>query len=357
MLQPCRSRGASNESVTECNNMLDLVHSGVVPTSFCSTCPYAIPPAVDFFAATDHLMMQKQRRGEIRAIPKPCGGCLETKHRTPSPSGDLQFVWPYWHAGANGDEIRFSVRSVEKFFDGESRCTIIGDRPPWFSGHCISQKKVPKNTSNRGFRDTLSKLWTAANSSEINSGFLWMMDDIYFLKKFSFEQISAPMAEPFHNASGNTWQRLKKQTMEVLSALGHTTHDYATHLPHYVEREKIKAMFDVFNLHDRILIWEILYGNTYRESPHRSRPFLTRLYTPISSKTEIPFLTEASVMNHTASAWNEYLRRFLIELLPDKSPSETDDGKFHRTQKKTYRTVKRRPVETHRDYIESNKTK
>lgn len=310
-----------------------------------------------FFEQTNRLLQQLQESGEIVANARHCGECPDAKRRQLQPQRVLQFVWPYWHAGANGDEIRFSVRSVEKFFDGEAKCTIIGDRPPWFGGHCITQKRSPNSTHHRGFRDTLAKLWTAANSPEVDFGFVWMMDDIYFMKKFSFEQISAPMAESFHNASGNTWQLLKKQTMEVLSALGHTTHDYATHLPHYVEREKIKAMFDAFNLHDRILIWEILYGNTYRESPHRSRPFLTRLYTPISSKTEIPFLTEASVMNHTASAWNEYLRRFLIDLLPDRSPSETDDGKFHRTQKKTYRTVKRRPVETHRDYIESNKTK
>ena len=356
-MQPCTHRGIVNSAnECECRNTNDLIHPGVVPLEICMVCPFAETPG-DFFHQTSRLLINKQRRGEISQSKKSCGGCGSTKRRKPDQSFDLQFVWPYWAGGAKGDELRFSIRSVEKFFDGRVQCTIIGDKPIWFGGHHIPQRKITKGTPNRGFRDVLTKLWTAANHDAVSDDFIWMMDDIYFMKKFSFEQISAPMAEPFHNASGNTWQRLKKQTMEVLSALGHTTHDYATHLPHYVEREKIKAMFDAFSLHDRVLIWEILYGNTYRESPHRSRPFLTRLYTPISSKTEIPFLTEASVMNHTTSAWNEYLRRFLIELLPDKSPSETDDGKFHRMQKKKYGTVKRRPVETHRDYIESNKTK
>lgn len=267
----------------------------------------------------------------------------------------MQFVWPYWHGGANGDEIRFSVRSVEKFFGGESRCTIIGDRPPWFSGHCISQKKVPRTTRHRGFRDTLSKLWTAANSSEINSDFVWMMDDIYFLKPLSFEQISTPMAEPFRNSCGNSWQALKTETAKVLEESGHTTHDYATHLPQHVEQEKIKSLFADFGLHDRVLIWEILYGNIYRENPVRTRPFLVRLYRPVGSSHEKIFIAKSSVMNHIASVWNDDMRNFLIHMLPEKSISETDDYKVYRKRTNSGRVVKRRPIETHRDYIEANR--
>lgn len=269
----------------------------------------------------------------------------------------LQFVWPYWHGGANGDEIRFSVRSVEKFFDGEPVCTIIGDRPPWFSGHCIIQKQVPRKTKHRGFRDTLSKLWTAANSTEIDYDFVWMMDDIYFLKPVSFKQVSTPMAEPFHNVAANSWQMLKCETISVLSAIGETTHDYATHLPQYVEKDKIKSLFSDFGLHERVLIWEILYGNRYRENPIRTRPFLARLYKQVGSNKENLFIPQASVMNHIASAWTDDMRNFLIDLLPDKSPSEMDDYKVYRKTKKSGRVVKRRPRETHRDYIEANKQK
>ena len=116
-----------DEDNVGCDNIEDLMHGGVVPRSFCQICQYA--------TLSENLNTVSRKQRDERHKPKPCSGCLGPKRRTTKGSHDLQFVWPYWHGGANGDEIRFSVRSVEKFFEGSAKCTIIGDKPPWFTGH------------------------------------------------------------------------------------------------------------------------------------------------------------------------------------------------------------------------------
>jgi len=157
-----------------------IVTPGIVPADWCLRCPVweAVRPK-NFFEQTHSLWVQEQRRGNYTPQAKRCSGCGTVKRRT----GAIQFVWPYWHGGANGDEIRWSVRSVEKHFIGEAKITIIGDRPPWYHGHHIPKRRVPPATPNRCYRDMLSKVWMMATHAEIDDEFVWMMDDIYLIKQ------------------------------------------------------------------------------------------------------------------------------------------------------------------------------
>jgi hypothetical protein len=354
-LKPCRYRGPANGEMFSCDNTTDLIHAGFVTSQFCKICPYAAPPAVGFFAQTEQLLIQKARRGEITVAAKPCGGCNETKHRAPD-SPVMQFVWPYWAGGAQGDELRWSIRSVETFFQGRAKITIIGDRPEWYHGHVIRKKRVPQSKTNQAFRDMLSKVFFIASHAEVDAECVWMMDDIYFLKPFTLNDIKTPRAEPWRPSTGNSWQKRKTLSMDTLAARGLTQHDYATHMPHWLEKDKLRAMFDDFNLHEHTMLWEVLYGNLYRESPQRTRPFFARFQHKASKETFQRLTAVPTVMNHTESAWCDGLREFLAELLPTPASVEGEQAEAKPTyivRKKAARVVKRRPLETHRAYIEA----
>jgi hypothetical protein len=354
MMKPCTYRGQSSATHCECFNLHDLSHSGVVPLKICGRCPYAAAPAVGFFAQTEQLLIQKARRGEITVAAKPCGGCGETKHRVPEPEV-TQFVWPYWDGGAQADELRWSIRSVETFFKGRAKITIIGDKPDWYHGHVIIKRRVPATRPNRAFRDMLGKVFYIATHAEIDSECVWMMDDIYFLKPFTLDDIKTPRAEPWRPDESNSWQKRKTLSMETLAARGLTQHDYATHLPHWLEKDKLRSMFDDFNLHEHTMLWEVLYGNVYRGTPQRTRPFFARLQHQADKETYQRLTANTTVINNTEPAWCDGLRDVLAELLPTPSSIEAE----HEASKPVYiitkkgpRTVKRRPLETHRDYIE-----
>ena len=187
MSNHCKWQGRSDAEKTECGNTQDMLHGGVLPLSFCQNeCPYQKPE--DYFSANAKLTESVA----YRPAPASCGGCGTVKRR----EAVTQFVWPYWHGGANGDEIRFSVRSVETFFHGQVKCTIVGDRPPWYQGHVIHQPQIPLR-ENHGFRDMLAKMWVMATHAEIDADFVWMMDDIYLLKPVTWDDLETPRAYPW----------------------------------------------------------------------------------------------------------------------------------------------------------------
>ena len=267
----------------------------------------------------------------------------------------MQFVWPYWDGGAQADELRWSIRSVETFFQGRANITIIGDRPDWYHGHVILKKRVPHTKPNRAFRDMLGKVFYIATHAEIDPECVWMMDDIYFLKPFTLDDIKTPRAEPWRPDESNSWQKRKTASMEALAARGLTQHDYATHLPHWLEKDKLRTMFDDFNLHENTMLWEVLYGNVYRGTPQRTRPFFARFQHQAEKETFQRLTARATVINNTEPAWCDGLHDFLAELLPTPSSVEAE----HETAKPVYVIkkkgaviVKRRPLETHRDFIE-----
>ena len=305
----------------------------------------------DFFRQTADLLIHKQRAGEYVANPKPCGGCGTVKRRE---TDVLQFVFPYWHRGASDDEIRWSVRSIETNYRGKSKITIIGDRPPWYSGHYIPQARVGKHTANRPFRDMLAKIWTMATHPEIDGEFVWMMDDVYLIKPVTLDELAMPRAVRWFASESNSWQKRKTSTMAALTAAGRSTFDYATHLPHVAEKEKLRQIYDEFNLHENTMLWEVLYGNTFREQPQSPFPFLRRIQKRIGLD-ELRQLTEqATVFNHTASAWCPGVREFLAERLPTPSTCETEIGftPQYRLTQRVRPPVKRRPPQTHRAYTE-----
>ena len=349
-LPECGYRGEQDRSGRiACRNTTQLLHSGYVSPKTCTMCPYAKKP--DYFLSTQQLWVDQSQSGQYKPVAKSCGGCGSVKRRDDA----VQFVWPYWHAGASGDEIRWSVRSVETMFQGKCKITIIGDKPPWYHGHYIPKRRVPKHTPNRSWRDMLSKMWVMATHAEIDDDFVWMMDDIYLIKPVTIEDLATPRADNWHGGRGNSWQRRKFNTMTLLQSLGKTTHDFATHLPHYVEKDKLRAMYDEHNLHHNTLLWEVLYGNLYRDAPISSRPFFARFNKRMPQEQYEQRCEVASVMNHTAGAWCSGVRGMLEAMFPQASPTELQSVPYTPQFKRTpsaQRTVKRRPKHTHRAVIE-----
>ncbi len=332
----------------ECFNLQDMIHGGVVSRRTCEACPYSTTGRGDFFAQTARL----SARTKSTVVPKPCGGCPDVKRRD---TEVLQFVWPYWAGGAQGDELRWSMRSVQKFYAGQTSFLLIGDKPDWYTGPYLPQARVRKHTPNRGFRDMLAKVRTMAHHESTASLFVWMMDDIYFIKHVDLQALETPRADRWLPNDGNGWGRRKNNTMRVLSERGFTTHDYATHLPHVVEKDKLAKLFTDFELDQNTLLWEVLYGNVFRRDPQPPRPFLARTWKPLSADEYTALTQRSVVVNNTNDAWCAGLREYLMGLLPESCSVET--GGVEQSPK-TYRTprpkrvVKRRPPHTHRAYIE-----
>lgn len=237
----------------------------------------------------------------------------------------MNFVWTYWHEGAKEDELRWSIRSTLHHFP-DSKITVIGNPPEWYTGHQIFRLKIPETRAHNA-HDVIEKIKVVMNHPEIDETFTWMMDDIYFLNSCSIEDLTTPRAslEPvsFVNMKFKKWKKLKFNTFEALRASGLWTYDYATHLPQVFEKEKLKKVFEIFDVETSPLLWEVLYGNLFRTLPIDCRPFLHSQRTPVTLFNAEFAAQNSIVLNHgNQEGWTQELRNWLALRYPSKSKVE-----------------------------------
>lgn len=262
----------------------------------------------------------------------------------------ISFVYPFWQRGANYDELKWSIRSIYKNFipedDMEFDVWVVGDQPilkretvTWYNGNIIP---CPRIGEGRGFtrklQDALNKWNTALRNSDISSTIVWMMDDIFFIKPVTLKDLSTPRATKHKNENSlNRWtaksgfSKAKLRSMEFLISNGLSSWDFATHLPHVVDKELAINIFDNFPIQNegQSLLWEVIYENTYlgQTAPQSILPFsryLSRRPTDAQIQTyhDNP---NTKVLISTGHSWNESVRRYLYTTLPTAAPIESSD--------------------------------
>lgn len=229
----------------------------------------------------------------------------------------LQFVWPYWAAGAREDELRWSIRSVLKHYLGEAHITIVGDKPVWYSGHFIAKPRI-KQCRFHAFADSITKRDLIRKHPEIDATVMMMMDDCYFTQPFTaddFRQGRTNDRKPGNRQ--DDWNTLLRMTAHELAVRGMPARDYACHIPQIVERNKWIAMYDEFEFAKRPLVWETCYNSMFAVDPQPHNHFLLRLQRPASPKAYN--LTRVRMLNHTHEAWCTQVKLWLKSQFPEET--------------------------------------
>ncbi len=232
----------------------------------------------------------------------------------------MQFVWFYITGPDHGFELRKSILSVQRNVPGDHKITVIGEKPAWYEGHHLKvapiRMRVP--TGHLPFRDTQNKLVQAVNSPEIDDSFIWMMDDVYFLKETSVEEICRPIYDPWYRVNTKTiWHQLIRITFAALQKQGKSNLQYATHLPHLFEKEKLREMFALYDYPKTLLLFENLYRNHY-ENQEQAIPytgFLRRLLVPMPING-LHAITE-HVLNYQSKCYTPQMKTFLEQKFPE----------------------------------------
>jgi len=255
----------------------------------------------------------------------------------------VSFVYPFWQGGANYDELRWSIRSIYQNFipaKGQSfNIVIVGDQPlirrtnkSWYNGPIIACPRISRGKTFRPkLKDALHKWRTALDSDLVSDTIVWMMDDVYFLKPFTLGQLAVPRA--FKQKSQNSlenWKEhsgfssAKKRSIEILINNNLPSWDFATHLPHVVERGKVLEVFDKFEIEKNELLWEVVYENYYLNGrkPERAYPYLSYFTEAQSTDAIRSKAFRCNVLVNGGGSWNEQLRIFLYDQFPQAAPEE-----------------------------------
>lgn len=243
--------------------------------------------------------------------------------------GETDVVYFYVAAPARGEELRISLRSLEKHFVGTPRVWVVGDRPEWYQGNHIPHERVPP-CSHRPRFDHAAKLWKVLRERRIADEFLWMMDDIYFLLPMTIEELRTPVMQGrFHKGKLKTlnpqddWQRAKYLTWERLAQDGYPVDDAATHTPRVFEKPKVRRMLKEYRLDKNPYVFDLLYANLFATVlPKPSRSILHRDPGTGAADAIRDRLKSALILNHPDEGYTPAMEEVLYELFPEPSRYE-----------------------------------
>lgn len=230
-------------------------------------------------------------------------------------------VWTYYAAGAVGDELRYSIRSVLKYQPG-ARVIVVGDRPGWYRGEFVPKPRIRK-TDFHAFRDCYSKLLLMAERLE---RYVWHMDDIYWIKPFTVQEMTVPKYVRHVSQARfrgwrpkNTWGKTRLHAYRWLLENHRPTYDFAAHLPQpIVSASFLETERSVRMMTERYRNWECVYFNSYHSAAAED---WGRRYLRVTNKRDA-IETRHKVLNHTHSQFRGAVERFLAEQFPDKCAVE-----------------------------------
>ncbi len=235
------------------------------------------------------------------------------------PEHERAIVWPWLSTAAVWEELRYSIRSVARFFeDQDCPLYIVGDSPPpWFrDGGRLKFIQVPEyKISNQ------EGLFAArAIIVQLAQQVIYFNDDIYLLKPTTWADMETALTEgeltgrgPAFRSSPNVWQQGLGMVADEMKRRGkERVWRFATHTPFLFEVEKSREILREYRLpHSGGFV--SLYHNHW-DTPHR----------PLTAQDKTMTLpnSAARYLNHKASGPDTKTKAALVALFPLAQPWE-----------------------------------
>lgn len=247
----------------------------------------------------------------------------------------IDVVIPY-RLENDGEELRYAIRSIEKFFTPLGRIWIVGDRPSWLrpDGERLIHLNVAPICRIADV-DIWHKLMVAClrQRPRLTERFVFWSDDQIALRPVGWEQLGPyhfgdlaalnpwPTGGPYHE----WWQRMR-HTMEFLRGQGKPTLHGDVHMPIPMDRDGVVRLLQSVPWKQAPgLCVGTLWLNWTPGWAERSQPLREQkvnITEPLSAEQLRQRLAGRWFVCHTPQGWTKELRELLRLILPDESPWE-----------------------------------
>lgn len=142
--------------------------------------------------------------------------------------------------GENNEELRYSLRSLEKNFPNHGTVWIIGYKPSWVQ-HVRTIYKVQKGTK---YKNGYNNLLAAANHPEISGDFILMNDDFFVTKEITEiprynRGLLDDVIETFEQYGAHKYYWTMRHTAEYFRRLKiQNPLSYELHVPMIINKQK-----------------------------------------------------------------------------------------------------------------------
>lgn len=244
------------------------------------------------------------------------------------------FVYPNVNELSQHDELKYSLRSLEKNYQGNYKVVIVGEMPTFINDKVLFID-VP-HTGKSPREDVATKRICVDTHKHIPEEYYWMNDDIYFVNPVTREDLGIPtvicdLDEGMSKYDKQTpWGKDMHKTYEYLCDNGYPTLNYATHVPHKIRKSIAAELNHSMDLVHNPHVFENLYYNIHFQEllpywlhlDHKNNLlFSVNRPNPDWHKVDEQLLSK-KFMNNGEAGMSEDFIALLERLFPDKSPFE-----------------------------------
>jgi len=231
-----------------------------------------------------------------------------------------------WH----NNEIRYSLRSLEKNAIGIGKIFIVGEFPDFLSPSIIHVKaKDIFNSNQNADGNIVTKVLEACADDRLSDNFMFINDDHLLLKPLVLRNLPAfhkgdMKSFPDSTWTLNFWRGRLKRTMEILDEKELTTFHFDCHTPILFNKYLFPKVMESFPYQEGIgLTMKSLYGNThYAQSGVQlttQKQTVFKYYTTAQLEKR---LCEASFLSFNDFGLNNEFKLFLDSNFPLQSQWE-----------------------------------
>lgn len=157
-------------------------------------------------------------------------------------------------------EIKYSVRSVEKYLTGYRKIWLIGQKPMFFNEE-INEIPYQDIYGNKA-RNIMAKILRAANDTRITKKFILFNDDYFLLKPCHAEEYpylyknTLPEALERNRTNYDFYKHLQS-TIDALGQHGLPMLNFDSHYPIVYDAHKVKRVIEKYN-------WNVSHGYVFK---------------------------------------------------------------------------------------------
>ena len=217
------------------------------------------------------------------------------------------------------EELRFSLRTVQKYCPEVTRLIVAGEQALFLSDK-VEYLPIKEAQGNKEYRIAM-KVFEVCNY--IKGDFLFMNDDFFFLRPTNLENYpNYSKGDLKATQQAQHYQKAIQDTQHYLKELGHTTHHFDVHTPIIYNAKKFQALlphFEKSRLSTNGFVVKSLYGNIYNLEPTQ---IVDCKLTTLQTQSDYRKLESAVVMSCSDGSWMNGVRNYLKNSFQNKSKYE-----------------------------------
>ncbi len=221
------------------------------------------------------------------------------------------------------DDIKYSLRSLDKNFKGKGKVFIVGGRPNWINVNTVTHIYAEDKERNK-LLNAINKILIACKDKRISEDFILMNDDFLFLKETndikSYNIGTIEEMKRNHRTKGGYYYKAICDTLEILQSKNMSTISYEAHYPIVINKNNfIKTIKETGKI---AYLFRSFYGNRYIKESKKIKDFKVFNHNQFFKGKEREFMSLSDEIEKYPSMKEWYSRIFKEKSKYERSMKE-----------------------------------